>query len=545
MWIEKIKIVNFKCFKGQFVLNLNQNINIIVGNNESGKSTILEAIHLALSGLFYGKYIKNELTQYLFNNEVVDEYIEKINKGESIELPQIRIELHFKGENLARFEGKEYSDKIDSCGILFLIHFDKNYIEEYEEFVKAGNIKSLPIEYYCISLKSFAQEELLPKSIPIKSVLIDSSSTKFQNGSDIYISKVVKDNLDPKEIVGIAQAHRKMRDAFLDDSTIKSINERIKDVSAISDKKLELSVELQTKNAWENSLMTYLDEVPFHFLGKGEQCVIKTKLALGHKKAKEANVILMEEPENHLTFSNLNRLIKGVKNENQQKQIIITTHNSFVANKLGLDNLILLNVNQSLSLKDLNDETKKFFEKIAGYDTLRLILSNKAILVEGDSDELVVQRAFMDKNEGILPIEKGIDVISVGTSFLRFLEIAEKVNKPTVVVTDNDGNIEGLKSKYVNYLGDNAKSFIKISFDSEVDSDNLKIGEKKFNYNTLEPKIVKKNNLEKMNAILEKSFDSIDELHIFMKNNKTDCALKIFNSTDKLCFPEYILDAID
>jgi len=86
MWIEKIKIINFKCFKGEFVLNLNEKINIIVGNNESGKSTILEAIHLVLSGLFNGKYIKNELTQYLFNNEVVTEYINKINLGESIEL---------------------------------------------------------------------------------------------------------------------------------------------------------------------------------------------------------------------------------------------------------------------------------------------------------------------------------------------------------------------------------------------------------------------------------------------------------------------------
>jgi len=454
------------------------------------------------------------------------------------------IELHFKGENLARFDGKENSDKLDSCGILLIIHFDKNYIEEYEAFIKAGNIKSLPIEYYCITLKSFAQEELSTKNIPIKSVLIDSSSTKLQSGSDVYISKVVKDNLEPKEIVGISQAHRMMRDAFIQDPIIKSINERIKDVSAISDKKLELSVELLTKNAWENSLMTYLDEVPFHFLGKGEQCVIKTKLALGHKKAKEANVILMEEPENHLTFSNLNRLIKSIKSDNPEKQIIITTHNSFVANKLGLDNLILLNDNKSLSLKDLNIETKNFFEKISGYDTLRLILSKKAILVEGDSDELVVQRAFMDKNGGVLPIEKGIDVISVGTSFLRFLEIAEKVNKPTIVVTDNDGNIEGINNKYVNYIGTNAKNFIKISFDSEVDTSDLRIGDKPFNYNTLEPKIVKENGLESMNTVLETSFATVNELHIFMKNHKTDCALKIFNSLNTIIFPKYILDAI-
>ena len=70
MKIERVKIKNFKVFKGEFNLELNDGLNILVGNNESGKSTVLEAIHLALTGLFNGKYLKNELTQYLFNNEI-------------------------------------------------------------------------------------------------------------------------------------------------------------------------------------------------------------------------------------------------------------------------------------------------------------------------------------------------------------------------------------------------------------------------------------------------------------------------------------------
>ena len=48
MAIHKIKIKNFKCFNELFELELNKGLNILVGNNETGKSTILEAIHLAL-----------------------------------------------------------------------------------------------------------------------------------------------------------------------------------------------------------------------------------------------------------------------------------------------------------------------------------------------------------------------------------------------------------------------------------------------------------------------------------------------------------------
>lgn len=268
-------------------------------------------------------------------------------------------------------------------------------------------------------------------------------------------------------------------------------------------------------------------------------------MALGHKKSKEANLILLEEPENHLTHSRLNQLIQNVKSEHQDKQIIISTHSSFVANKLGLDNLVLLNDFKSTRFNDLTPETKSFFEKIAGYDTLRLILCKKAILVEGDSDELIVQKAYMKSNEGVLPIENEIDVITVGTSFLRFLEIAKKIKRPVVVLTDNDGDIDALKKKYENYLGNNKKDFIKICFDETVDSGDLKIGESSFNYNTLEPKILKANNLKILNTILDTSYNTEDELHKYMKKNKTECALKIFCTTKDFSFPDYILKAIE
>ena len=60
MRIKKVNVENFKCYKGKFSLSLNEGINILVGNNEAGKSTILEAIHLALTGILNGKYLKNE-----------------------------------------------------------------------------------------------------------------------------------------------------------------------------------------------------------------------------------------------------------------------------------------------------------------------------------------------------------------------------------------------------------------------------------------------------------------------------------------------------
>jgi predicted ATP-dependent endonuclease of OLD family len=65
-------------------------------------------------------------------------------------------------------------------------------------------------------------------------------------------------------------------------------------------------------------------------------------------------------------------------------------------------------------LKDLSDETVRYFKKLPGYDTLRLVLAEKVILVEGPTEELVIQRAYLDKKSR-LPSSDGIDIITVNS----------------------------------------------------------------------------------------------------------------------------------
>ena len=539
-YIEKIKIVNYKCFK-DFSLELTNGINIIVGNNESGKSTILEAIHLVLSGLLCGKYLKNELSQYIFNKDIEKEYIDSLVSEKATFQkvpPYVLIEIFFAGNDLPLFEGDGNSSEKKASGLSLKIEFDSEFQDEYEELIKE-KITTIPIEYYKLTWRSFARDVVSIRSIPIKSVLIDSSSSRFQNGSDVYISKIIKEDLEKKEIVGLSQAFRKLRESFMIDGSIEALNKKITTNADISAKAVSISVDFSAKNSWETYLMTYLDDIPFHQIGKGEQCLIKTNLALAQEKTKESNLILFEEPENHLSYSKLNKTISRIKDKCEGKQIIITTHSNFVANKLGLKNLILLNNQKEMRLTNLSKDTYEYFEKLPGYDTLRLILCKKAILVEGPSDELIIQRAFMDKNNGLLPIDKEIDVITVrGLAFKRFLDIAKTIEKQTAVVTDNDGNFKtNVTDKYKAY--ENFK-LIKIFADNR---DELK---------TLEPQIVDANkaNLKLFCEILgikESKYNNERLIVDYMskKDNKTDCALKIFNAKKYITFPQYINDVIN
>lgn len=550
MYIKKVKIQNFKCFKN-FELDLNKNINIIVGNNESGKSTLLEAIHLALTGVLDGKYLKNEINSYLFNMETTKEYIDSLN-SKFISPPMIIIELYFDDKNgKSELSGDGNIGNIDATGISFKILFNDDYKDEYAEFIKNPNISLIPIEFYKIEVCSFARERISYKNIPIKSILIDSSSNKLKNGSDMYLSYVINNSLTDEERIAIYNAHRKMKSAFVNDKNIENINNRMfNNKFNLSKKQIKLSVDFLHNN-WENTLMTYIEDIPFQYIGKGEQCYIKTNIALLQDKAKEASLILLEEPESHLSHSKLNSLLKNIEDNiynghAENKQIIISTHSSFVANKMSLNNIIIIDSkDKTIHFNNLTEDTFNFFKKAAGYDTLRLILSKKSVLVEGASDELIFQRAYRDKNNK-LPIEDEIEVISVGTSFLRYLELSEKLSKKIIIITDNDGKPEKLKEKYKKYINN---PNIKICYERKVnnksdfnlyDEDNdIK------NLDTLEPNLLKVNDVELFNKIFKTKLKDKKELLKYMLENKVECALKIFDYIDNIYYPNYIIEAVN
>jgi len=92
MILKEIVIENFKYFK-HFELEFNDSLSILVGDNETGKSTLLESINLCLTGQLNGRSAIYELSPYLFNKSIVSEYIKKLREGQNVPPPSIRIEV--------------------------------------------------------------------------------------------------------------------------------------------------------------------------------------------------------------------------------------------------------------------------------------------------------------------------------------------------------------------------------------------------------------------------------------------------------------------
>lgn len=534
--INKLKIKNYKSYE-DFELNLNPDLNIIIGDNEAGKSTLLEAVNLVLTGQLNNRLLQNELSPYLFNVESVKKYLQDLMSNPQAELPKIIIELYFDNPDNIYSELKGINNllRIDSPGASICIEFDSTYQTEYEAYIQdVSTIKTLPIEYYKVVWRSFAGNSLTSRSIPARSTLIDTTTSKYQNGTDIYLHKILNDSLEPSQRTELAVHYRKLKETFSENQSISTINQRLNEKKGdITDKNLNVSVDISSKSNWDKIITAYLDEVPFEYIGKGEQNAIKMKLALESNTELEA-VVLIEEPENHLSLSNLNKLLNVIKTKNEDKQLIITTHSSFILNKLDIGKMILLSNDKEITtFNDLDEETRDFFMRLPGYDTLRLVLSQKVILVEGPSEDLIVQRAYKDLH-GKLPLEDGVDIFCVdGLSFKRFIEISTNLQKEITIITDNDGDIEkNIEKKYQEYI---SNELVKICYGQDEA------------FKTLEPNIVEvnKQNLTDLKEILGHPAYTDHRLLEYMLNNKTKCALKIFEADKNIQMPGYILDAIE
>lgn len=530
MSIRRVIVKNYRALKDTDI-NLLENLNIIVGDNETGKSTLLEAINLALKCQLNRRAAAYELHPFLFNTEIVSEFISKHRNGENVPPPEICIELFLADEaRYAELKGTNNSASENAPGVGLYIRFDEErFAEEYKEYVSdPDSLNSIPIEFYEIVWQTFAGDPVSYRKAPIKSALVDPSSISNTYSANKYVLEIIRDYLNKKQQVGLALSYRKMKDLFLDDESVKGINEELAGKAGeISEKTISVSMDTTTRASWETGVLPHLDDIPLPLVGKGEQNSIKIKLALAAAEACE--VFLMEEPENHLSHTNLNRLIGHIADKSEGKQIILTTHSSFVLNKLGVENIQMFNGETGISLTDLPTGTKSYFKKLPGHDTLRMILASRAILVEGPSDELIVQKAFFQQF-GHSPLESGVEVISVGSlAFKRFLDIAKLLKLDVRVVTDNDAKLDRLKAKYVDYEGEDT---IRICYSEDE------------TLPTLEPHLLAVNGRDALNAILGRNDPTDEALLSYMDSNKAHCALKVFESTEEIQIPEYIQNAI-
>lgn len=523
--IAKVKICGYRIFQ-DFEFTPNQNLNLIVGANESGKSTLVEAIILALTGRINGRRASEELNPYWFNTELVEDFVQKRNRGERVAFPEIRIELFFEDcDDLQQLCGAINSEiPTKACpGISMRILPNPDYSDDLNNWAKNPSM-ILPIEYYMEDWRDFADNKITYRPRQLVTAIIDSRTVRSTTGIDHHLREILSEHLEPAERAAISLTYRQVK-ASLSDDALKDVNNRIANLHAsLHDRPISLAMDQSARTSWEGAVTPHVDKVPFSMSGQGQQAAIKICLAM-NRHSDRANFVIVEEPENHLSHTSLTSLLSRMASlAGGQQQLFITTHSSFVLNRLGLDSLLLVGRSEAPRIPDLNPDTVSYFQKLPGYDTLRMVLASKIVLVEGPSDEIIFERIFKDIY-GNRPVECGIDVLSMrGLSLSRCLELCAALDKQVAALRDNDGVDPSELRVYVQeWLSTGRREL----FVGAVEHGK-----------TLEPQLLHFNEERLLRHIL--GITSRADLLTWMTREKTEAALRIAESSHVITPPDYM-----
>ena len=177
--IKKVVLHNFKKFK-DFSADFRDGKNIIVGENESGKSTLLTAIDLTLSASF--AKVEHIGFENLFNTDSI-EHFKKLSKGERCfpKLPILSVDIYLKGLERHEFDGYTNHKRDGDCGIRLEITPDSEYAEIINNILLDSDV--FPFEYYKVSYRTFSAKPYDKYHKILSNILIDNSEINGETQS--------------------------------------------------------------------------------------------------------------------------------------------------------------------------------------------------------------------------------------------------------------------------------------------------------------------------------------------------------------------------
>lgn len=522
--IKQIAIHGYKKFK-DFQLDFHDGLNILIGENESGKTTIIEAINIALNQWY--RTADKSIIEELINRDLLEEFYAAPSVDK---LPNIIIEIVFDLSDLpahADYYGKEY-EIVDSRDELYGVSFQCKFNEEYAPSLLPNITGGLvPFEYYDFSWKTFGGGPFLALKSPVKYLAINTSEQTSTSSFNYYNKKIFNNTYSESDKLKYKNDFRdRVKGAFgavaLDDIDADK-------KFAVDNKRIIL----------ENVLAITENGIALENKGKGRENLIKTQIAL-EKGKDRTEVITIEEPENHLSHTTLRKMITDIQENRENKQLIVTTHNSLIVTSLGVKNVIWINGNRGINLSNIPDTAAEYFAKLDNSNLLQFLLAEKSILVEGATEYLLLPELYkVIYPESSLQADK-IDIISCdGLSYKQYLEIAKKTNHKVAVITDNDAKPENLD--YMNtYNAVNERSHVFMSGDTGADGWTWEA------------------NIYSLNKALIEGLVTLQEgaQYLFHKkdygpflgkmlNNKVETAYQLLPRARELSCPQYVKDAFE
>ncbi|MEY8337149.1 AAA family ATPase [Lachnospiraceae bacterium 62-35] len=461
MYLSNVKIWNFRKYgyanldgTPALEVHLKKGLNVLVGENDTGKTAIIDAIKFVLG-------TRSHDTLQLKESDFYEDY-------EGVRSDLLKIECVF--QELNDDEAGNFLEWLtfDGSKAELCVRLIARYKESRIKSEVTAGIPELDTQFDAIELLRATYLKPLRDAESELKHGYHSRLAQILLNHPLFIKE--KDNHVLERYFGVA--NQKIEEYFkkesLEEDETFGIEDGEKGAKEITEK-LETTLKEFMGNDYDlhgykpiifasrNELASILRRLSLIIdknqvgLGSLNQLFIALELLLFDIENRY-NIALIEEIEAHLHPQAQLRLITYLQskssdeNNNEKLQCIITTHSITLASKIKLSNLIYCKNNKAYMLDSthtaLENGDYKYLERFLDATKANLFFAKGVIFVEGDAENIVIP---VIANIIDMPLERyGVSIVNVGSlAFLRYANIFKRKNGdcidiPLAIVTDLD-----------------------------------------------------------------------------------------------------------
>jgi putative ATP-dependent endonuclease of OLD family len=463
MYLSNIKLWNFRKFGStsssidlkspNLDLNFTNGLNVLIGENDSGKTAIIDAIKLVLKSHSY-EWIRVSDEDF-FNDSL-----------------RFRIELKF--DDFSEKEASYFTEWLTHTGegedtkVYLRLIYD---VQRNKERILPSDVKAGADEIGS-SIDAEAREQLKVTYLkPLRDAESELISKKYSRLSQIFKGhEAFKGKDNNHHLMNISGQFNKSIELYFEGKKIDPNDPTTYQALPDTDgKKLKGKIDeyieafcsgKQSKLVVaEGNLRSILEKLELSLkneinLGLGTLNRLFMAAELLHLNKNNWDGIrlgLIEELEAHLHPQSQMQVIERLQKE-KNIQLILTTHSPNLASKVKLENLIICNESTTFPLGEtytkLESSDYIFLERFLDVTKANLFFAKGIIMVEGWSEEILIPAlARKMKKDGILAkdlTDAGVSIVNVGSlAFLRYSRIflrknEPEINVPVAIITDID-----------------------------------------------------------------------------------------------------------
>lgn len=381
--LKSITFKNFRNLNGTYVFN--HSLNIVFGENNSGKTNILDGIRLAFNSL-NNDYFKIKQSDFLNSND--DTPITIIVELEPGSIPSL-----------------DYLDGgVNKCG--FRVSIIKTSSGRYVRKTTLGNGANADFE--------IVRED--PNIPNICTIPLIRTEDLYSDGLIAGISSFIENEEKYKAIID--DSKKSIRESLK--TRINKFNEFCKKFGQ------DLNVDFTNPRIVDEKAYIVDGDLPHnHMIGSGYKSIATIIINTLNDKF---NIVLIDEIENHLHPSVIRNLIRELRNQ-KNCLIIATTHSPVVVNEAKAEELMNA---KGLKISVLSTDTLNKLNTFLHPGRAEIVFSENVILVEGYTEELLLKHYLSGNNNNWTIINVA------GVMFDPYIELASLLGKKVIVISDTD-----------------------------------------------------------------------------------------------------------